>query len=246
MTTSPSSSEPASSRSRRTSSSAIHPARQQHAPTAAKLRAMAATQQIGVAMGRTELRLAKTAAEDEGVSLSARGTRSPRRARAPRGAAPSSRELPPARDTDRRRAAHAPRVLEPRSSGARASPAATELPATLMPGGITLDTGALIALEAGRLAMRKVYYAALSHGVTVFAESRTISRTLAIAWSMKDVRPGRIGRTTTTGESGHEKSRDVRYEHVRPRVQAEEKHAPTGVCSPSGRQGGRPHRCRRG
>jgi hypothetical protein len=39
---------------------------------------MAATQQIGVAMGRTELRLAKTAAEDEGVSLSAYVTRAVR------------------------------------------------------------------------------------------------------------------------------------------------------------------------
>jgi hypothetical protein len=39
---------------------------------------MAATQKISVAMGRTELRLAKTAAEDEGVSLSAYVTRAVR------------------------------------------------------------------------------------------------------------------------------------------------------------------------
>jgi hypothetical protein len=39
---------------------------------------MAATQKISVAMGRTELRLAKTAAEDEGVSLSAFVTRAVR------------------------------------------------------------------------------------------------------------------------------------------------------------------------
>jgi hypothetical protein len=39
---------------------------------------MAATQKVSVAMGRTELRLAKTAAEDEGVSLSAYVTRAVR------------------------------------------------------------------------------------------------------------------------------------------------------------------------
>jgi hypothetical protein len=42
------------------------------------VRAMAATQKISVAMGRTELRLAKTAAEDEGISLSAYVTRAVR------------------------------------------------------------------------------------------------------------------------------------------------------------------------
>ena len=39
---------------------------------------MAATQKISVAMGRDELRLAKTAAEEEGVSLSAYVTRAVR------------------------------------------------------------------------------------------------------------------------------------------------------------------------
>jgi hypothetical protein len=39
---------------------------------------MAATQKISVAMGRNELRLAKTAAHDEGVSLSAYVTRAVR------------------------------------------------------------------------------------------------------------------------------------------------------------------------
>ena len=39
---------------------------------------MAITQKISVAMGRTELRLAKTAAENEGVSLSAYVTRAVR------------------------------------------------------------------------------------------------------------------------------------------------------------------------
>jgi hypothetical protein len=39
---------------------------------------MAVTQKISVAMGRIELRLAKTAAEDEGVSLSAFVTRAVR------------------------------------------------------------------------------------------------------------------------------------------------------------------------
>jgi hypothetical protein len=39
---------------------------------------MAVTQKISVAMGRNELRLAKTAAEDEGVSLSAYVTRAVR------------------------------------------------------------------------------------------------------------------------------------------------------------------------
>jgi hypothetical protein len=39
---------------------------------------MAATQKISVAMGRDELRLAKTAAHDEGVSLSAYVTRAVR------------------------------------------------------------------------------------------------------------------------------------------------------------------------
>ena len=34
-----------------------------------------------------------------------------------------------------------------------------------MRGGLTFDTGALIALEADRLAMRKVYFAALTQGV---------------------------------------------------------------------------------
>jgi len=33
--------------------------------------------------------------------------------------------------------------------------------------GLTLDTGALIALEADRLAMRKVYFAALAQGVRI-------------------------------------------------------------------------------
>jgi hypothetical protein len=37
----------------------------------AKIQRMAATQKISVAMGRDELRLAKTAAHEEGVSLSA-------------------------------------------------------------------------------------------------------------------------------------------------------------------------------
>jgi predicted nucleic acid-binding protein len=36
-----------------------------------------------------------------------------------------------------------------------------------MRGGLTLDTGALIALEADRLAMRKVYFAALAQGVRI-------------------------------------------------------------------------------
>jgi hypothetical protein len=40
--------------------------------------AMAVTQKISVAMGRSELRLAKTAAEEEGVSLSAYVTRAVR------------------------------------------------------------------------------------------------------------------------------------------------------------------------
>jgi hypothetical protein len=39
---------------------------------------MAATQKISVAMGRNELRLAKTAADDEGVSFSAYVTRAVR------------------------------------------------------------------------------------------------------------------------------------------------------------------------
>jgi predicted nucleic acid-binding protein len=37
----------------------------------------------------------------------------------------------------------------------------------MMRPGITLDTGALIALEAGRLAMRKVFYAALQHDARI-------------------------------------------------------------------------------
>jgi predicted nucleic acid-binding protein len=37
----------------------------------------------------------------------------------------------------------------------------------MMRGGLTFDTGALIALEAGRLAMRKVFYAALAEDLLV-------------------------------------------------------------------------------
>jgi predicted nucleic acid-binding protein len=37
----------------------------------------------------------------------------------------------------------------------------------MMRGGVTLDTGALIALEADRLAMRKVFYAALAQNVLI-------------------------------------------------------------------------------
>ena len=44
----------------------------------ASIRHMAATQKISVAMGRDELRLAKTAAHEEGVSLSAYVTRAVR------------------------------------------------------------------------------------------------------------------------------------------------------------------------
>jgi predicted nucleic acid-binding protein len=37
----------------------------------------------------------------------------------------------------------------------------------MMRGGLTLDTGALIALEADRLAMRKVFYAALAEDALI-------------------------------------------------------------------------------
>jgi predicted nucleic acid-binding protein len=36
-----------------------------------------------------------------------------------------------------------------------------------MSAGLTLDTGALIALEANRLAMRKVFYAAIAQGLPI-------------------------------------------------------------------------------
>jgi hypothetical protein len=44
-----------------------------------------------------------------------------------------------------------------------------------MRGGLTLDTGALIALEAERLAMRKVYYAALAEGLPVTVPAVVLS-----------------------------------------------------------------------
>ena len=44
-----------------------------------------------------------------------------------------------------------------------------------MRGGLTLDTGALIALEADRLAMRKVYYAALAQGFVITVPSAVLA-----------------------------------------------------------------------